>query len=55
MPSKNPRRRRRSVAAMTATAALLIVSGLPVIASADQNAHPSQIHAQIHAQVRTTA
>jgi hypothetical protein len=55
MPSKNPRRGRRSAAAMAATTALLIVSGLPVIAAADQGARPSQIHAQIHAQVRNTA
>jgi hypothetical protein len=55
MPSKNPHHGRRSAAAMAATTALLIVSGVPVIAAADQGVHPSQIHAQIHAQARTTA
>jgi hypothetical protein len=55
MPSQNPRHGRRSVAAMAATTALLIVSGVPVVAAADQGSHPSQIHAQIHAQLGTTA
>ena len=35
MPSKNPHRRRRSAAALTATIALLIASAFPVLASAD--------------------
>jgi hypothetical protein len=38
---------------MAATTALLIVGGLPVIASADPDVHTSQIHAQIHAQAGT--
>jgi hypothetical protein len=49
MPRKNPLRRRRSVAALTATVALLIASALPVFASADTPVPASQIHAQIHA------
>jgi hypothetical protein len=51
MPSKNPHRRRRGAAALTATIALLIASAFPVLASAERDVHVSQIHAQIHARI----
>jgi hypothetical protein len=45
-----PRKTRRRVSALLATAALIVAAAVPVVASAGSNPQPVQIHAQIHAQ-----
>jgi hypothetical protein len=45
-----PNSTRHRVTALLATAAMIVVAAVPVVANAGSGSQPAQIHAQIHAQ-----